>query len=284
MQGRLAVNNLLPPPAAESIPHSAELFKAASLMTAAMIEGRVKINPDGSFHLDGIPFSVGGSSPGETLNGTQAVAAAAQANIFQFDGKKRWIFQYDGKRVIKMKQGGFHYIQMQLKTPYAGVDCKVLVASINCHKLNCVKLGQVFEHNEGEGKGSTPSPCIKAADAVPVDQMVDQTTLQQVRDRLKLLREELETYQATGNEVAAKEAQAEIQELEEYVKENCNRKRSKSFHSGANKNRKKVWVAINRAIDSIEEDHPALALHLRNSIKTGFSCCYAPEKQTEWVL
>jgi hypothetical protein len=45
-----------------------------------------------------------------------------------------------------------------------------------------------------------------------------------------------------------------------------------------------VWVAIARAIKSIAEDHPALALHLKNSIKTGFTCCYAPEKETKWVL
>src|SRR5271163_2928699 len=115
LQGRLAVNNLLPPPAAESIPHSSELFKAASLMTAALIEGRVRINPDGSFNLDGIPFTGIGSPPGDHSDEVQSMAAAAQPNIFQYDGKKKWTMQFAGKRVIKKKQGGFHFIQTLLK-------------------------------------------------------------------------------------------------------------------------------------------------------------------------
>jgi hypothetical protein len=94
----------------------------------------------------------------------------------------------------------------------------------------------------------------------------------------------LASYQSSGDEIAAKETQREVDELEDYLEESSHKGRSTIFNSGVNKNRKSVKAAITRAIESIAEDHNNLALHLKNSIKTGFSCCYIPEKETVWVV
>ena len=162
------------------------------------------------------------------------------------------------------------------------MDCKELVAVINCHKLDCSKPEQVIEQNDDESSSCSPSHA--SGKSVPADQKADQTTLQQVCSQLKSLRAEMESYQKSGDKIAAKEAEAEIYELEDYLKENSHKGRSTNFNNAANKNRKSVKVAITRAIESISEDHPTLAQHLKNSIKTGSSCCYHPEKETVWVL
>ena len=245
--------------------------------------GKVVVLDKSGITLDGVPFYGAVSTPFMPTSENQTLAAESLPNMFQFDGKV-WTLQFDNKRVVKQKQLGFYYIHTQLKTPCADVNCKDLVAAINCHKFNFSKPERVFEENNAEGSAYATSPKIKAGESVPVDAAVDQTTLQQVRNKMKSLQAELISYQKSGNENAAMEAEDEIEGLENYLKDNIHKGRSTIFNSGANKNRKSVCVAIKRAIASIAEDHPALALHLKNSIKTGFSCCYIPEKKTEWVL
>jgi hypothetical protein len=48
--------------------------------------------------------------------------------------------------------------------------------------------------------------------------------------------------------------------------------------------RQAVKWRVRHAIDRIEQVHPALGRHLRNSIKTGVYCAYFPEKATTWLL
>jgi hypothetical protein len=50
------------------------------------------------------------------------------------------------------------------------------------------------------------------------------------------------------------------------------------------KARKAVCIAIQRCFKIIEKEHPALHQHLKNTIKTGFSCSYTPDKPTPWKL
>jgi hypothetical protein len=68
------MNNLL-------APNGSALIQAASLMTAAMNEGRVTINPNGSFNVDGIPLA-----PKMPAGGAQTKVDQKSANKIQFDG------------------------------------------------------------------------------------------------------------------------------------------------------------------------------------------------------
>ena len=245
--------------------------------------GRVVVLDTSGITVDGVPFCGVASPPYVPPSGDHALAAENLPNIFQFDGKV-WTLQFDNKRVVKQKQLGFHYIRTQLKTPCADVNCKDLVAAINCHKFIYSKPEQVLEQNDAEGSTYTTTRKIKAGESEPVDAAADQTTLQQVRTKMKSLQAELISYQKSGNEIAAMEAEDVIYKLEKYINDNFHKGRSTIFNSGANKNRKSVSVAIKRAIASLTEDHPALALHLKNSINTGFSCSYTPANKTEWVV
>jgi len=52
----------------------------------------------------------------------------------------------------------------------------------------------------------------------------------------------------------------------------------------ADKARKAVYIAIQRSLEKIEKEHPALGQHLKNSIKTSYSCSYTPDKPIPWEL
>lgn len=46
----------------------------------------------------------------------------------------------------------------------------------------------------------------------------------------------------------------------------------------------KYRIAIKKAINKIIDCYPQLAIHLKNSIETGFECIYKPEKRLDWKL
>jgi hypothetical protein len=52
----------------------------------------------------------------------------------------------------------------------------------------------------------------------------------------------------------------------------------------ADKARKAVYIAIQRSLEKIEKEHPALGQHLKNSIKTSYSCSYTPDNPIPWEL
>jgi hypothetical protein len=52
----------------------------------------------------------------------------------------------------------------------------------------------------------------------------------------------------------------------------------------ADKAYKAVYIAIQRSLEKIKKEHPALGQHLKNSIKIGYSCYYTPNKLTPWEL
>jgi len=60
--------------------------------------------------------------------------------------------------------------------------------------------------------------------------------------------------------------------------------RTRKSASTVEKARKAVTQAIQRSIRSFEKTHPPLNTHLANTITTGTTCIYRPEKLTPWLL
>ncbi len=54
-------------------------------------------------------------------------------------------------------------------------------------------------------------------------------------------------------------------------------------HTDADKVRKSVSMAVTRAIDSIHNEHERLGRHLRNSVSSGLTFQYAPERDPGWL-
>jgi hypothetical protein len=99
-----------------------------------------------------------------------------------------------------------------------------------------------------------------------------------VQDVLDAKREQL-TDAANGAERA--ELLDEINKLRAYLKEARSHIR---FEDRAKRDRSSVKNAIKRAIKVIAQHNQDLARHLRNSIRTGYSCSYQPERSVAWSL
>jgi hypothetical protein len=82
----------------------------------------------------------------------------------------------------------------------------------------------------------------------------------------------------------ASEKLSEINNLELFLKKSTFRGRTGSFKNRPERARTSVKNAISRASEEINELNPTLARHLSVSIKTGYQCCYKPEKKMFWLM
>jgi len=82
------------------------------------------------------------------------------------------------------------------------------------------------------------------------------------------------------NGVANAELADEIDTIETYLK---NARSDIRFTDREKRDRSSVKNAIKRAIKEASQCNSDLARHLRNSIRTGYSCSYEPETPTEWT-
>jgi hypothetical protein len=60
--------------------------------------------------------------------------------------------------------------------------------------------------------------------------------------------------------------------------------RDRKMGDSSERARSAVTWRIRHAIKKLEVVHPALARHLRVSLKTGVFCSYEPEKETRWFV
>jgi hypothetical protein len=103
--------------------------------------------------------------------------------------------------------------------------------------------------------------------------------------RLSELQDELEEAEQNYDRDAGDRVQAEIDMLVNELSRATGLGGRSRRSIGANERaRKAVSMRITLSIRRIEELHPALAGHLRHSIRTGAVCRYQPERKTEWEL
>ena len=84
----------------------------------------------------------------------------------------------------------------------------------------------------------------------------------------------------------------EKENLEDYVLKHINTHgKSKKFSDKDDKCRKRICNAIHREFERLERCNELdgnrrteLVNHFQNSIQTGYSCCYRPEKEIEWEV
>ena len=99
-----------------------------------------------------------------------------------------------------------------------------------------------------------------------------------VQDALEA-RQEVLAHATNGAERA--ELADEIEKTLAYLKEAHSHIR---FEDRPKRDRSSVKNAITRVIKVIAQHDPVFARHLRNSIRTGYTCSYQPERPVEWFL
>ena len=183
---------------------------------------------------------------------TVAAPSAAPANAFRRDGEL-WTLSFDGGSVHMADLKGLHDIARLLAAPG--------------EELHCLELA---------GAPALPPQ----GDA---GELLDERGRAEYRSRMRELEEEAQRAEAAGDGARAEAAREELDKLTDAVAAafGLGGRPRKSGHP-AERARSAVTWRIRNALTKVEEAHPALGRHLRNSVRTGTFCSYRPEREVEW--
>jgi hypothetical protein len=121
--------------------------------------------------------------------------------------------------------------------------------------------------------GQKEQPVIGSAGEV-----ADQKAVEEYRTRIEDLETRLSEAERNNDEAQKEAIQWEKDSLDEQILKACGfHGRQRKASDDAERFRKGVSMAIDRAIDAIREHHAPLADHLRLRIKCGNFFCYHPD-------
>jgi hypothetical protein len=222
--------------------------------------------------IDGVAFAL---LP-EALAGMVQVDTAPlpSPNTFHLSGKV-WVIQFDGRECHLPDTPRMRYLHALLKHQGRKVWCSDLIDMARGEAKHDLLDEQV---KELIARGEVRTGYELRIDRLPPD------ARRRLLNEIEQLEGEADALRHKGQVNEA----IQIAEVIANVKAQLNRDRIKgrnvTFRDGLNKNRDLVRAGIRRAIKAIETFNPPLARHLTNAVKTGFQCCYQPEKEIFWVL
>jgi hypothetical protein len=174
------------------------------------------------------------------------------ANVFRRDGDV-WTLVFEGVEARMPDAKGLHDLHTLLANP--GVDVAV---------------------------SSLATDAFVSVDAPPV---LDAQAKEAYRRRLDELDRQLDRVAVRGDaersDVLEKERQALLDELRRAAGLGG---RDRRLNSDQERLRKTVTARIRDLLRRLDDRHPALAAHLRDSVHTGSVCVYAPAAPTRWDL
>ena len=274
------MNNSITSTTGVTTPPSAKILKAAALIAEAMKNGRVKYNPDGSFNIDGKPLA-------PVSFGSTAKVNKQLVNKFLFDGNT-WTLQFAGTVVYESDRLGMHYIEQMIRRMYQEIHCSDLVTGAYGEAVDIMDAKDLLESGvavSGDDEDEIPDDVdlqvvtTEFRDEILPDE--DRTIVLGLLDKAKV---ELASLKANGLVALIPDKEWEIEEIEKYLAKTRFGLNNAHFDGRADKDRKSVWKVIREAIKKIAKKHPALAAHLRNSIKTGKCCSYNPKSNIHWEV
>ena len=180
-------------------------------------------------------------------------------NLCEFRcGGEFWAVTYDGKTVYLRCSVGLSYISRLLCEPHRQLPAVTLLA---------YRAGI----DPGYSNGSS-------------GEFLDDQARKEYADRYRQLREDLNEAKGDNDLGRIPVLETELEQLSrELLRASGLGGRAREL-SSAEKVRKAVWNAINRAITKIEKHHEPLARHLTRSISTGLTVCYAPDPPIDWLV
>ena len=260
---------------------NANIVQAATLVTEALNSGRVKINPDGSFTVDGIPLATG-----MPAGGGQAAPGENVANQFQFDGKA-WTVKYDGVTVVESNMLGLGYILMLIQRKGKEIRVTDMVTAAYGGPENIMREDELLEgdvalnENADEITGEMHTSVVTSEFR---DEILPDEDRGRVMEVMEMAQKRLAMLESKGLPREVLKLKEEIREVEDYLKRTRFMGKNICFPCRAESDRKSVAKAIKHAIGKIGKKHAALAEHLRESIKTGAYCSYRPKSNTCWEV
>ncbi|MCW6010761.1 AAA family ATPase [Micromonospora sp. CPCC 205371] len=117
------------------------------------------------------------------------------------------------------------------------------------------------------------------------DDILDDEAKAHYKRRLSQLDDEIDRAAARGDDARATEGAAGRQPPIGGARAGAGRGgRSRRFGDEAERARKTVTARIRDTLRRLDQVHPALATHLRETISTGATCAYSPPAPTQWRL
>ena len=118
------------------------------------------------------------------------------------------------------------------------------------------------------------------------DAVLDDEAIARYRQRLRDLGEDLDEAERHADRGRAERLAAERDALVDHLAKAVGWRGRGRPHAGDpdERLRKAVSARIKASIDRLESLHPALARHLRRSVRTGYWCCYEPETPSQWTV
>jgi hypothetical protein len=116
--------------------------------------------------------------------------------------------------------------------------------------------------------------------------VLDSTAVEQYRERLRDLEEDLDEADRHGDPARAATLAAERDALVEQLTQAFGLAgRARSVAADPDERlRKAVSARVRASIDRVEALDPPLGRHLRSSVRTGFWCSYQPEQPVHWTV
>ena len=116
-------------------------------------------------------------------------------------------------------------------------------------------------------------------------ELLDETARRDLGRHIQTLRAEADQARAWGDDERAHRDEAEIEAITARLATSYGLGgRARTAADPVERARKAVGNRIRDAIARIADDHPALARHLRNAIRTGVYCSYAPDRDIRWTV
>lgn len=218
-------------------------------------------------------------SPAPPGQKEQAVGASESENVFRKERGETWKIVYEGKSAPPLRHvKGLDYIAALLEHPEKPFHVFGLLEAVE---------GSPTKKSSQPSIGGLIEEGLRITAKDDAGEIIDSKGKEKFKRRLKEL----------GEAKAEAQAQAftDVKELEEIEAEEefITNQLVSAFGLGGRprkavdrveKERKRIERNIKNAFKKIHEVHPSLEQHLQNSISTGTSCVYLPEKPVSWEL
>ena len=126
---------------------------------------------------------------------------------------------------------------------------------------------------------------VAAAASLSGDEVLDATARAAYQRRLSTLDEQIDEATTRGDDTRAAKLDAERAALLNELRAAAGLgNRARRLGDEAERARKAVTARIRDTLRKLDDRHPELAAHLRESVSTGATCCYRPSSSTRWAL
>jgi len=168
---------------------------------------------------------------------------------------QRWRIDYGHRTVRVPHRVGLLHLAVLLANPGRDIPSLELVAGV-------AALGAAM-----------PAPAAQTGQPI-----LDRVAVREYRDRIRLLDEQIDGYEASGATDRAEATRAEREWLlAELSAGTAIHGRARTFNDNPERARLAVARSIRRALATIEEVDDHIGEHLRDSIHTGVRCSYRPD-------